>query len=99
MGCRALAGSRLLGSSLVFAIMTATGGTIITASDVMIAAVTGEDPHHRRRCTSCAGEPRLPAGEQSWDGRSGDLLIVPDARRSLEALEASAVLLTVAKLP
>jgi hypothetical protein len=40
-----LAGSRLLGSSLAFAIMTATGDTIITASDVMIAAVTGEDPH------------------------------------------------------
>lgn len=32
-------------------------------------------------------------------GRSGDLLVVPDARHSLEALEASAVLLTVAKLP
>jgi quercetin dioxygenase-like cupin family protein len=41
----------------------------------------------------------LSAGEQSWDGRSGDLLVVPDARHSLEALEASAVLLTVAKLP
>jgi len=28
----------LLGSSVAFAIMTATGGTIITASDVVIAA-------------------------------------------------------------
>ena len=45
------------------------------------------------------GRVRLSAGEQSWDGRSGDLLVVPDARHSLEALEASAVLLTVAKLP
>jgi hypothetical protein len=40
LGCRALARSRLLGSSLAFATMTATAGTIITASDVMIAAVT-----------------------------------------------------------
>jgi quercetin dioxygenase-like cupin family protein len=41
----------------------------------------------------------LSAGKVSWDGRPGDLLIVPDSRHSLEALEDSAVLLTVAKLP
>ena len=48
---------------------------------------------------SLRGRVRLSAGELSWEGRSGDLLVVPDARHSLEALEASAVLLTVAKLP
>jgi quercetin dioxygenase-like cupin family protein len=45
------------------------------------------------------GRVRLSAGKVSWDGRPGDLLIVPDSRHSLEALEDSAVLLTVAKLP
>jgi quercetin dioxygenase-like cupin family protein len=45
-----------------------------------------------------SGRVRLSANGQSWDGRSGDLLIVPDARHSLQALEASAVLLTVVKL-
>jgi quercetin dioxygenase-like cupin family protein len=44
------------------------------------------------------GRVRLSAGDVSWEGRTGDLLIVPDARHSLEALEDSAILLTVAKL-
>ena len=45
-----------------------------------------------------AGRVRLKAGRDSWDGRRGDLLMVPAASHSLEALEDSAVLLTVAKL-
>ena len=43
------------------------------------------------------GRVRLVAGTQSWEGRKGDLLIVPLASHSLEADENSAVLLTVAK--
>ncbi|MEO9139078.1 MAG: cupin domain-containing protein [Jatrophihabitans sp.] len=45
------------------------------------------------------GRVRLSSGEVSWEGRAGDLLKIPDARHSLHALEDSAVLLTVAKLP
>jgi quercetin dioxygenase-like cupin family protein len=43
------------------------------------------------------GRVRLAAGDTAWEGSPGDLLIVPDARHTLEALTASAVLLTVAK--
>lgn len=44
------------------------------------------------------GRVRLSTGEAAWIGRSGDLLVIPDhARHRLEALEDSAVLLTVGK--
>lgn len=45
------------------------------------------------------GRVRLSSGGLSWEGRTGDMIFVSDARRSLEALEGSAVLLAVAKLP
>jgi quercetin dioxygenase-like cupin family protein len=43
------------------------------------------------------GRVRLTAGEVTWEGRPGDLLVVPDARHALEAVEDSAILLTVSK--
>jgi quercetin dioxygenase-like cupin family protein len=45
------------------------------------------------------GRVRLAASGEAWEGRDGDLLIIPDAPHSLVALEDSAVLLTVAKRP
>jgi quercetin dioxygenase-like cupin family protein len=45
------------------------------------------------------GRVRLVTDGVEWEGRDGDLLIVPQARHELHALEDAAVLLTVAKLP
>ncbi|MGI9005160.1 MAG: cupin domain-containing protein [Streptosporangiaceae bacterium] len=45
------------------------------------------------------GRVLLAAAGQSWEGRDGDLLIIPDSPHSLQALHDSVVLLTVAKHP
>lgn len=44
-----------------------------------------------------SGRVELTAGAASWTARTGDLLIIPDARHGLAALEDSVVLMTVAK--
>jgi len=43
------------------------------------------------------GRVRLVSGDASWEGMAGDLLIMPESRHSVEALEDAAFVLTVAK--
>lgn len=44
-----------------------------------------------------SGRVRLAAGQNHWDGSSGDLIVIPRQRHSLHASEDSVVLLTVVK--
>ena len=43
------------------------------------------------------GRVRLSAGDDAWDGRDGDLLLIPPLRHGLSASEDAVVLLTVVK--
>ena len=45
-----------------------------------------------------SGRVRLTAGDDSWEGRTGDLIVIPAVRHGLIAIEDSVVLLTVAKV-
>jgi quercetin dioxygenase-like cupin family protein len=46
-----------------------------------------------------SGRVLLSAGSASWEGRKGDLLVVPGQRHSLEALVDAVVVLTTARVP
>jgi quercetin dioxygenase-like cupin family protein len=41
------------------------------------------------------GQVQVKSEQESWEGSAGDLLVIPDARHTLEAAEDSVVLLTV----
>lgn len=43
------------------------------------------------------GRIRVVGDSASWDGTTGDLIVVPRGRSSIHALQDSAILLTVAK--
>jgi quercetin dioxygenase-like cupin family protein len=83
---------------------TVYGGHERVLRQTMIALTTGQRlTEHENPGEATVhvlhGKVRLGAGNDRWDGSPGDLIIVPDRRHDLEALEDSVVLLTVAKLP
>ncbi|ORW04595.1 cupin domain-containing protein [Mycobacterium kyorinense] len=43
------------------------------------------------------GHVRISAGDDSWDGKAGDYVVIPPQRHSLQAVDDSVVMLTVFK--
>ncbi|MGH3969817.1 MAG: cupin domain-containing protein [Mycobacterium sp.] len=43
------------------------------------------------------GHVQISAGEDSWDGKAGDYVVIPPQRHSLQAVDDSVVMLTVFK--
>lgn len=81
---------------------TVFGGHEQTLRQTVIALREGHalDDHHtldEATIYVLGGRVRLSADKTDWIGRTGDLLVVPNAVHALEALEDSTILLTVAK--
>ena len=78
------------------------GGHEHTLRQTVLALTAGSSLHEHESPGEATvqvlrGRVRLTAEKVAWEGRSGDLLVVPSARHALEAVEDSAILLTVSK--
>jgi quercetin dioxygenase-like cupin family protein len=81
---------------------TVFGGHEQVLRQTVIALTSGSDMQEHESPGAAtlhvlSGRVRLTAGADSWDGRSGDFLVIPAVRHGLTAVEDSVVLLTVAK--
>jgi quercetin dioxygenase-like cupin family protein len=81
---------------------TVYGGHEHTLRQTVIALTAGQELHEHENPGEATvhvlqGRVELRADDVASNGSPGDLLIVPDARHSLAAIEDSVVLLTVAK--
>ena len=82
---------------------TVHGGHASTLRQTVIALAAGQqlDEHENPGEATVhvlQGRVRMTAGDDTGEADTGELLVVPDARHSLEAVQDSVILLTVAKL-
>jgi quercetin dioxygenase-like cupin family protein len=83
---------------------TVLGGHDATLRQTLIALMSGQalDDHEspgQATLHVLRGRVRLGSGDDSADASTGELLVIPDARHRLDALQDSVILLTVAKRP
>lgn len=94
--------ARAVASTSGRAAQTVFGGHEHLLRQTLIALVAGSElaEHHSPGEATLqvhSGRVRLVSGRDSWDGRQGDLIVIPAASHALEAVENSVVLLTVVK--
>jgi quercetin dioxygenase-like cupin family protein len=82
---------------------TVHGGHAKVLRQTVIALVAGQglDEHENPGDATLhvlTGHVRLTSGDDNCDAVGGELVVIPDARHSLAAIEDSVILLTVAKL-
>ena len=91
---------RARGSSAGRSAETVHGGHERTLRKTLVALTAGTslgDHENPGEATVIvlSGRVRLGAAGDSWEGRRGDLLIIPPARHDLQAIEDAVVLLSV----
>ena len=82
---------------------TVHGGHASTLRQTLIALAAGQqlDEHENPGDATLHvlhGAVRMTAGADSCDAGAGELIVVPDARHGLQALQDTVVLLSVAKI-
>ncbi|GAB2584691.1 LuxR family transcriptional regulator [Paractinoplanes abujensis] len=82
---------------------TVHGGHATTLRQTLIALAGGQqlDEHENPGEATVHvlhGTVRMIAGDDTCDAAAGEMIVVPDARHSLEALDDAVVLLSVAKI-
>jgi len=82
---------------------TVYGGHEHSLRQTLIALTAGtqlddHESHGESTLQVLVGRVRLTNAQAHWDGSSGDHIVIPQSRHGLQALEDSAVLLTVANV-
>jgi quercetin dioxygenase-like cupin family protein len=81
---------------------TIHGGHDLELRQTVMALVAGQVMHEHDSPGEATlqvlqGHVRLTAGDEAWEGKTGDHVTIPPRRHALESLEDSVVILTVVK--